>query len=256
MNKIHMVRVMAATACAAALIGVTACGSESGGKGDGKSGLDAMSAQQISDKAMQALRDAKSLRFKQDGFTQGQPVKMNLILDRQGSCAGQAGGAKGGSTDVIKLGDKVWMKPDHATWEEQIGAAKAATIEGVTKGRYIHGPTSDPLLAGMANTCDLTKFQAAIKGGDASGEDMAKGKPATVEGKKVIPLESKSGKGEATTVYVASEGTPYPVKIVQNEGGRTTTTIITDYDKPVPTATPSPAETIDIAQLRKQLQGA
>ncbi|MFV8133205.1 hypothetical protein [Streptomyces syringium] len=244
--------VVAVACVAAAAMGLTACG---GRKPDGvattggttaqerrpSTSLEDMTAQQISTAAGDELAAALSLHFKLDSTPKAGPSEhFDLDVDSAGNCAGKVS-TDNGSAEVIKLGDAVWLKPDRQLWTQQSGAQAAEKFAG----RYIHGTTSHPLLKGLAGSCNLKGLQDNASKPGPRDQEMVKGKPTVINGQKVLPIIDRRGQ---TTVYVAAEGKPYPVRLVL-EGDEATTLTLTNWDKPVTTSTPSADQTIDVDDL-------
>ncbi|WP_186319199.1 hypothetical protein [Streptomyces sp. SAJ15] len=266
-----MNRAWAVAACAALALAITGCGSDKSDKGgksdkdgsilgtkpdkgsDAGSELAKLSAKEISKKAETELESAKSLRMKMDLTSAGTRQKMDLALDGSGNCAGSMEMGTEGSFELIKLSDKVWMKPDETFWKTQAGSDGAAAAE-LFKGKWVHGSTSDEMFKDMTDVCDLAGFQQSLDTDD-SDDKMTKGTLVTVDGNKVIPVNGKSSDGDPMTLYVAAEGKPYPLKIVQ-KGTESGSIELTDWDKPVPTTTPPADQVVDMAKLQEQLGGA
>ncbi|MBZ4323605.1 hypothetical protein [Streptomyces huiliensis] len=245
----------------AAVLGLSACGSEGKGSDDKKptkaadsapakdtaagNGVEKLSGKEINDKAKTELRNAGSLRFKMTSSKNGEQMKIDLALDRQGNCAGTVATPTTGSAEVIKLGDKVWLKADEKLWASK-GNPQAAEL---FKGRYVSGPTSDPSLSGMTKGCNLAAMQAQMGQDDGGTETITKGAVTTVDGQQAIPISAKG-----TTISVATTGKPYPLKIEDTKDGNVTT--LTDWDKPVTAKAPPADQTIDITKLKQsQKQG-
>ncbi|WP_037824278.1 lipoprotein [Streptomyces sp. NRRL B-1347] len=246
--------------CAAAALAllVPACSSDNGND-DKKDKTSDLSAQEISDKAKKELLDATSVHItleeKGTDADKDDPAAMDLTLDRDGNCTGKLTFAAGGGTaDLVKRGDKVWMKPDSAFWRNQVPGGDGAAAAELFKNRYIHGSTSDPLLKGLSEVCDLKKLQDSVdEDSDDDTDKLKKGDATTVDGTKVVPLTSAED-GKEKTLYVASEGKPYLIRATEKGDGEDKTTTLSDYGQPVPTETPSAADSVDIGKLQEQLQ--
>ncbi|MFD9884834.1 hypothetical protein ACFWZT_25595 [Streptomyces alboflavus] len=268
MSKMPRTRLRTAgAACTAAVLAllVSGCSDDdggSGGKGDKGDSTADLSAKEISDKAKQELLDAKSVHLtltdKGRDVDKDDPAAMDLALDRDGNCTGTlAFGADGGRAELVKQGDKVWMKPDQAFWRTQVPGGQGDAAAELFKDRYIHGTTKDPMLKGLSEVCDLKELQENVSddaGSDDDPKDLKKGAVTTVDGTRVIPLTGKDDDGKETTLYVAAEGKPYLVRATEKGDGADQTTTLTDYDKPVPTKTPSAKDSVDISKLEQELQ--
>lgn len=220
------------------------------------------SAKELAQEAKDNLLAAKSVHLKltdRSAATNAgktQPTSMDLSLDRDGNCAGTLRmGSNGGSVDIIKQGDQVWMKPDTAFWKAQIPGSQGDAAAELFKNRYIHGSTHDTILKGMADTCDLTAFQKQADTGSSAGTPLTKGAETTVEGTKVIPLKGTEG-GKQVVLYVSSGSPHLLVQATQKGAGTDLTLAFTDYDKPVPSRTPSPDESVDVGKLQHELQNS
>lgn len=75
------------------------------------------------------------------------------------------GGADGGTVELVKRGDELWMKPDTTFWKSQVEGGAGELAAQVFKGRYVHGNANDGLLKSLGDTCDLNAFQAQLNGG-------------------------------------------------------------------------------------------
>ncbi|MFC7310433.1 hypothetical protein ACFQVC_40255 [Streptomyces monticola] len=246
--------------CAITLVGgLTGCGD---GNGDGDKpggGLADKSAQEISDEAKKALLDAKSLRMKMSGTeTAGdEPQSFDFAVDREGNCTGTfTGPQKQGSFELVKRGDEAWIKPDDAMWKA-LAPGKAGDAAARTyKGRHLYGRTTHPMFKELVKACDLTAIQKEIDADKSKGKQLRKGEVTQVGGKDAIELRQKSDEGKDETMYVATEGKPYPLKVQLKDGGAEQTTTFTDYDEPVAPETPSKADSVDITKLERLGQGA
>jgi hypothetical protein len=149
----------------------------------------------------------------------------DLSLDQDGNCVGSMEmGAGGGSVEIVKQGDEVWMKPDAAFWKAQVpggqGDAVAELFKNLPHSRLrssggtpiIHGSTNDAMLKGMADTCDLNSFQQEVDTGSSDA--------------------GKLSKGDGTDMTLS----------------------FSDYGKPVPSKTPPADETVDVGKLQDELQ--
>ncbi|MFD0550894.1 hypothetical protein ACFQ0X_18150 [Streptomyces rectiviolaceus] len=216
-----------------------------------------LSAQEISDKAEQELLDAKSVRLelgqKGTDVKKDDPAAMDLALDQDGNCAGTLRMADdGGSLELIKQGEKIWMKPDLAFWKAQLPGGQGEAAADLIGDRYLYGTSDDPMLEDIAEACDLDTIQKEIKDEAGDSTDLRKGDTTKVEGADVIPITGTDD-GKKTTMYVAAEGAPYLVKATSVGDGTDSTLKLGDYDKPVPSKTPSEEESVDVSQLQGQV---
>ncbi|MZD09230.1 hypothetical protein GTW43_29740 [Streptomyces sp. SID5785] len=217
-----------------------------------------LSAQELADAAEKELTDTTSLHVTVDNRTddrdQRAPARLDLRLDEDGNCAGSlvmgTGGADGGSVDLVKRGDEVWMKPDTAFWKAQMPGGGGELAAELFAGRYVHGTTDDPMLDSLADVCDLDSVRDELT--DASPgtvqENLAKGPPTTVRGTDVVPLTGRE-QGKDVTLYVTSDAPHRLVRATVRDPGETVVLALADYGKPVPDRTPPADESVDISKL-------
>ncbi|MEV2255792.1 hypothetical protein AB0I94_35445 [Streptomyces sp. NPDC050147] len=220
-------------------------------------GTEDLSAQEISDKAERELLDAKSvhLSLEQKGTDtdSDEPVSMDLTLDQDDNCVGSLRMADdGGSMELIKRGEKVWMKPDLAFWKSQLPDGQGEAVADIIGDRYLYGTTGDALLKDMAGVCDLNTIQDEVKDKSDDSTTLRKGEVTEVDGAPAIPVSGRQD-GRTTTLYVATEGTPYLIRAVEKGAGTDSTLTLRDYDKPVPSKTPSDEDSVNVSQLQGQV---
>lgn len=220
---------------------------------------DDPTARQLADQARDNLLDAESVHLRLTdrgtGATTGktQPTAMDLALDQDGNCTGwMRMGSGGGSVEIVKRGDEVWMKPDRTFWKAQVPGSQGEAVADLFDDRYIHGSTDDAMLKGMADTCDLDSFQKDLAGDESDRTELTKGEETTVDGTKVIPL-SGTQDGKRAVLYVTSDSPHRLVKAIQRGAGTDLTLTFRDYGKPVPTATPSADDSVDVGKLQEEL---
>ncbi|WP_415952484.1 hypothetical protein [Streptomyces sp. KLOTTS4A1] len=239
------------TLCAGLLVGtLAACGDDSSGSGG--NGIADKSAKEISDAAQQALLEAKSLRMKMESGEAGSdgPQAFDLAVDQDGNCAGTFDMAPGkGSFEILKVGEKVWMKADKDFWKAT-GGPQGEAVSALVGDKYLVGDANDPQMQSFSSSCNLTALQADMKSDNNSG-DMKKGDKGSVDGQETIAIHGTED-GEESTIDVATEGEPYPLRIVSEEDGKKNTVLFSDFDEPVPSETPAAGETVDLAELQKQ----
>ncbi|WP_306319512.1 MULTISPECIES: hypothetical protein [unclassified Streptomyces] len=252
----------ARTSVAAAFVCVSlfAAGPATADDGDGDGGdAKGKSARELADAAKKELLDAKSLHLRMRNSTDDRdsrtPSTFDLRLDEDGNCAGKlrmgTGGAKGGSVDLVKRGDEVWMKPDATFWKAQLPGRSGELAADLIGDRYVHGTTDDPMLDGFSRTCDLDAFRERLKDGSdrAAKDTLTKGDQKKLAGTEVVPLTARDDE-ERSTLYVTADAPHRLVRATEKSSGESLTMTLTGYDKPVPDKTPSADESIDVSELR------
>ena len=245
-----------ATVCAAAVV-ATLAGAATAHADD----TGSLTAQQISQRSRDALLGATRCTCAATGAfggsqggaptTSNAPTSFDLTLDRAGNCRGSVDLGPRGSVRIVKRGHDVWLKPDAAFWKNQV-PGRGAALASLVGNRYLKGTTDDPVLRDTTDVCDLDTFRQSISGATQQpATGLTKGKPAKVDGAEVIPITGTQ-QGRTVTLDVAATGKPYPVRISIAERGAEnpeTTLRFDGFDKPVPAATPSGAQSLDISGL-------
>ncbi|MFE3517655.1 hypothetical protein [Streptomyces sp. NPDC059166] len=242
-------RIAARAAACAAVVVLTVT---TGAAARADDGFESLPAQQIADRSREALLGADSLRLRAQGdLGEGRdPMTVDLSLDRSGNCAGDIDlGSGKGDIEIVKRGDDVWVKPDADFWENQVPIGGEA-FEAVVAGRYLKGDASDSRLRPAVQACDLDTFRELVSDNPGSPDArFTKGEATTVDGVRAIPVTRTDGGRPTTTTYVDTGGEHHPVRVTLRGGGADAAVDLTDYDEPVPTATPSADETVDISSL-------
>lgn len=246
---------------AAATSGLTACQSGTD-KADGKTGdtratasskpkepFAGLTADEIADRAMTATTGASSLRMKgdiKDDESDG-TIHIDMALDKKNECAGTMGMGGQGKADLIKTGDTVYMKYDEEFLREQSkGEAKADVDAAVDMlaGKWAKMSAKGSDAKDIASFCDLDTVLGGAEdvdsGGDSSGGDPTVKRAGTAEvgGARTVVLKAKDGK-ENYTLYVATEGKPYLLRLDSTTAKDPGSITFSDYEKPVPAQKPA-----------------
>ncbi|MEU6631967.1 hypothetical protein ABZ905_27345 [Streptomyces parvus] len=270
---------LAAALCVGVVLGgITGCGDGSGGESDGKgtravqekerpdaedgatppadrdkpagedssagsrtpSGVEKLSAEDIVKRSGEALASAGTVRMSTpDGGN-------DMRVDRAGDCSGTFTQEKY-SSHLIKKGDKIWLKPEDAYWNDPAAKPVLAKTPQV-RGKYLHGTSEKSLVLLFASVFCMVGEQMLsgdFEGG--KGVELSKGAVTTVEGRKVVPVHADSAEKGRSTILVATEGRPYPLKLETAEGKETI--LLSDFGKPfTPPASPPAGDTVDATE--------
>ncbi|WP_128375879.1 hypothetical protein [Streptomyces cavernae] len=234
---------------AAAITGLTGClpGAEPKAAAEPEGPFAGLTGGEIADRAVEATSNASSLRMRGDITEDGQPMSLDMALDRKGRCAGSMALKKEGKADLIKSADTLYMRYDEAFLRAQSkGEPKAETDAAVDMlaGKWTKMSAKGTDAKDMAGFCDLDTVLADF---DDVSSDAARGKTTTVDGVPAIVLNEKDG-ADRYTLYVATEGKPYLLKVVSHSAKDPGTVTFTDYDKPVPAETPK-GQVLDLDAL-------
>ncbi|WP_158920746.1 hypothetical protein [Streptomyces sp. NBRC 109706] len=203
--------------------------------------FDGLEADEIGDLALAALEGADSLRLAATVQDAGEEMVMDLFLSREGDCAGSISAASQGSFEIIKLGDEAWVMPDTTFWQTAIGATDPVVLSQVD-GYYLYGATNEPPMDSMVESCNLDTFLGSMTG---NSHGLTRGEETEVDGTPVLTLHS-----DDSTLLVASEGEPYPLRIESNDPADPSVIDFSAFDEPVPTDRPGADEVISVADLQ------
>lgn len=221
-------------------------------------GVEQQSARTVAARARKAMLDANSLhaRLTDSRARTGthRPSALDVTLDRQGNCTGRVTLGRGGSVQVIKRGDEVWVRPDRQFWKAQVSSDAAGAITRALGDRYVHGTVHDSLLRRAAGFCDLDTFDRHIEAASTGAGALHKGTPTTLNGTRTVPVTGRRDSA-AVELWVAAEGTPYPLKATTQDGHRTVTATLDSFNRPVPSATPSASDSVEVSKLKDRLSG-
>ncbi|WP_055490270.1 hypothetical protein [Streptomyces sp. TP-A0356] len=204
---------------------------------------------EIADRSVKATTGATSLRMKGDvpDDQSSGTISMDLALDKKGECAGTLSMNGQGKTDLIKTGDTLYMKYDEAFLRAQSkGDSKADTdaVVAMMAGRWTKMSAKGKDAKDIAGFCDLA---TVLAGAQNVNSDATRGTTTTVDGTPAIVLHEKDGK-DRYTLYVATQGKPYLLKVTSTSKKDPGTLLFTDYEKPVPATAPK-GKVLDLDKL-------
>lgn len=208
-------------------------------------GVAALAPTEILSRSQAALAKAGSVHISGSGTSDGQTFKIDMKIQNKkgatgsltlpvGSDQGPAGGVQ---VNLLIVDQTAYIKPaDPNFWTVFGGGAPA--VERL-KGKWVKAGVADEKLQFLVAFGDLTALSKDILKPQGS---VTKGAQKEINGTKTIGLQdSGSDKG---TFYIATEGEPLPVQLVQ--GGKDTGTIdFLDYDQPVDVAAPPADQVVD-----------
>ncbi|MBD0840842.1 MULTISPECIES: hypothetical protein [unclassified Streptomyces] len=201
---------------------------------------------EIADRAAKATTEAASLRMKGEvpDEESGGMIQLDLALNKKGECAGHMSMDGEGRTDLIKTGDTLYMKYDEAFLRAQSEGEPKADVDATVDmlaGKWTKMSAKGPDAEGMTELCDL---EAMLGDAADSNSDATRGKTTTVDGKPAITLHEKDGK-DSYTLYVATEGEPYLLRLVSTTPSDSGALSFSEFDKPVPADAPT-GEVLDL----------
>ncbi|NBE54064.1 hypothetical protein [Streptomyces boluensis] len=215
-------------------------------------GIADKSVDEISKASRAALDGVSSLHVEAEikGMAEPAPAAFELSYDTKGNCTGTVTNQRNkGSMEVLRQGDRVWIKPDAKWLESEMPELKGDAAAELVKGKYFETSTKDANGAKIAELCDLNGFKQQIRdrAGEAQKATVTKGERTEVDGRPAIELKVKKGTQEGSS-FVATEGKPYPLKVEADDSadGVEVEMTFSEFDKPVTVKTPPADQTVDI----------
>ncbi|HEY5832613.1 hypothetical protein [Streptomyces sp.] len=208
-----------------------------------KAPFEGLTAQQISDRAVTAMKALSSVTIDFDGTDSGQKIRMKAAMTNAGKCVSHIV-LGGGNLELIGVGTDTFAKGDTAFWNAQAGASGPA-VNALLKGRWMKMPAGSGQDDDFKSFCDLSTFMAGFT--ESGSGTPVKGAPTVVAGRTTVPISSPDD-GGTTTVYVAAEGEPYILKAVHT-GSDPGSAVFTDFDKPLNAVAPPASQTVDASAL-------
>ncbi|GAA2246702.1 lipoprotein [Streptomyces atrovirens] len=204
---------------------------------------------EIAEKAFKATAGASSLRMTGDvpDESGGGTVHIDMALNKRGDCAGTMGLDGQGEAELIKAGDTVYIKYDEKFLraqgkeepEEDVDAAVA-----LLAGKWMKTSAEGSDAGDLTGFCDLDQALGGAEDGDGRA---TRGRTTTIDGTPAITLEARDG-ADRFTLYVATEGEPYLLRLDSTSPSDPGSLSFGDYDEPVPVEKPA-GDVLDIDSL-------
>ena len=217
------------------LVSVALLAAGCGGGGSKSNGEADKTAKEIVADAKAAAKKASSVHYSGSIAQSGTPLKVDIRID------GTKGGAgsitiQGAPVEIVRVGNEAYLKGSAAFYKQIAGTAAAQLLNG----KWLKGSATSGELAALAELTDINQLFEAALNPDGT---ITKGKETTVDGQKVIAIQSSEG----GTLYVATTGEPYPVEIKQASGDSTGAVHFDAWNEKVDVTAPKDA--VDVSKL-------
>ena len=228
-------RSIAAVAGLLVALAMAACGST--GSHGSSNGVASKTANQIVARATQAIDRVSSVRVRGTVADSSAHVMLDLNLVNGKGAPGSMS-ENGLSFSLITVGGRAYIHGSSSFWKQFGGAAAVRQLQG----KWLRASSDSGDFASFSSLTNLRKLLSGLLAGHGA---LTKGAQSTIDGRRAIALHDTSKHG---TLYVATTGTPYPLRIVNGgpDGGELD---FSDFDAAV--SLKPPASSIDISELRK-----
>ena len=191
----------------------------------------------------EAVAAATSVHIVGTGTTGGQPLALNLKLVKDKGGAGHVT-VNGLSFDIVRIGDKAYFKGSSSFWSKFGGSAAAQLFNG----KWLMAPANKGELASFTPLTNLTALTNQVL---ASHGTLKMGDTTEINGQPAVAIVDQSNGG---TLYVATTGPAYPLKLTPGKGKGAIT--FSDWDQPVHARGAREADRLQQADRRLEVGAA
>jgi hypothetical protein len=200
-------------------------------------GESAKTVSQILADMQKAVARAHTVHIAGSGTSGGSPIALDLRLDA--SRGGEGTIAEGGlSFKIIRIGGKAYFNAATSFWKREAGKTAAQLFAG----KWIEASATSGQLASLTPITDLAAIMQQILSGHGK---LAKGATATIDGQPAFSLVDTT---EGGTLWIAADGTPYPLELTPKKGN-TGSILFEAWDQPF--GLKAPSNPLDFTQALK-----
>jgi hypothetical protein len=165
-----------------------------------------LSAEEILAKAQAALAEAGSFQAKGDMTFEGDDITIDMVVNGDDSKSTIV--ASGQTIEAVSVGDQVYLKlPEMFLTIIAASNPAAATL---AKDKFLKLPADDPRFESFSGFLNL---KDELIGAETAPTGATKGEAKTINGTPAIGVKVPEG-----TLYVATEGKPYPLRLESADG--------------------------------------
>ncbi len=214
-----------------ALAALAGCGDSS----SSGNGVSSKTPTEIVSAAKTAADSASSVHVTGSIVNAGSTIALDMELLKGTGGRGKLS-QDGLSFELVEVGGSVYIKGSPAFYRHFAGGAAAQLLQG----KWLKAPADSGSFATLGSLTDLRKLLDSTL---ASHGSLSKGATTKIEGQEAVGVKDLSRGG---TLYVATTGKPYPLRIAKSGSGGGAVTF-SDWNAPV-TVT-APAKAVDLSQL-------
>jgi hypothetical protein len=204
--------------------------------------VDGLDPAAILQRAQAATAGAKSVHVKGEltlPGTSGKPAKP-FSVDMRFTSTGSVGQIveDGITAYMTRVQSQVWFRGDAKFWSKIDGT----TTEVAYRDKYVQVPSNDKKYAGIVENTYVERLTNKLMGKPGK---LEKGAIGQVNGHKAIALENRTP-GAGGTIWVATEGAPYLLKMESAPGAKQSGTFdFLSYGERVDVHAPEPKDVVD-----------
>lgn len=222
---------------------VAGCGGGSGSTNSTKkndNGEAAKSANQILADAVKATNSATFMRLNGNMSSCGQQVGLDVrIAKNDAQAKGSFTIADKYAVQLILIGKDGYLQATTPAFWTKFAGASGAAIAQALNGGWLKFPVNDPKFGPLVACASPKPLFDQLK----SGSTLKNNGTTTYQGQTVVALDG----GQNGTLYVATNGIPYPAALVK-KGKNGGTITFSAWNQPVPVTAPT-TNVVDVSQL-------
>jgi hypothetical protein len=208
--------------------------------GPTENGVSGLSANEVLDRSKTALKQAKSYRLKGDHSADGVPLNADFRIS--GSDLAGRLTMKGANLELLSIAGQRYMRPDEKFMAISVGADKAKAMAKLLADRWILVAADDKDMSEMFGLLDIDKLLKP-------DGPLTKGEATDINGVKAIGLVDGSADGD--TLYVATTGEPYPLRLVDGKKPEGSQINFSDFGATFDLKAPSESQVVDLEELSR-----
>ncbi|WP_035805335.1 hypothetical protein [Kitasatospora mediocidica] len=203
----------------------------------------ALSADQLRDQSLRDLLSPGTVTVDLNSGAAGKSLTSHVAYDMgAGNILGTITPEGEGSFGLVRHGATAWVKPDTTFWQV-LGGKDGALAAQKFDGHYLSGRSDDNEFQSLVKAFAL---DSVIQQYISVDDHATLGAPTTVDGQQALTL-TLDHVGTPTTILVAAEGKPHPLKLTHG----TDTLSFHDYGTPVVVQEPSADQVVSLDDVRK-----
>jgi hypothetical protein len=195
---------------------------------------------QIVSDATRAIDGVHTVRVSGTVTDGSSTIKLDLHLVN-GTGATGAMSENGLSFKLISVGGSAYINGSTGFWRQFGGSAAVKVLEG----KWLRAPAGSGQFSSFGSLTDVHKLLSGILAGHGA---LTKGTTSTIDGQQVIALQDHSNPGKPGTLYIATDGRPYPIRLTGSAPSGQAQLDFSEFDQPV--TVQAPASSVDISTLK------
>jgi hypothetical protein len=218
---------------------LTGCG------GGGGSDFADESADDIVKAAKSDMKDLDSVKVSGTVTSDGQEISLDIQASSGGNCTGSISIADG-STELLGVDGKTWMRPDEAFWRSFGGASADQILDVVGDKWVVIGEDEDS----FNQFCDVDELlDELLKDEDDDDSTYKKVGTDELDGEDVVKVENNDSEDGPSIGYVLTDSPHYLVKVERTEGDEQGSVTFSDFNDEFDVEAPADDEVVDLNSL-------